>query len=98
MQRIGLYGGSFNPVHLGHCSSRKLRARNWRCRAHFIPAAQSPFKPGQELAPARNDCVCYDWLAGQTDSEVDDLEIRRGGISYTIDTVRDYASRFPACL
>jgi nicotinate-nucleotide adenylyltransferase len=35
-------------------------------------------------------------LAGQTECEVDDQEIRRGGVSYTIDTVRDYAARFPA--
>lgn len=104
VQRIGLYGGSFNPIHLGHLLvAQAAREELGLSRVHFIPAAQSPFKPGQLLAPAAERLRLLRLaLAGQTESEVDDQEIRRGGISYTIDTVRDYVSRFPgaqlACL
>jgi len=64
-------------------------------RLFFIPASQSPFKP--ESRPTSGDerlRLLRLALAGQTWCEVDDQEIRRGGTSYTIDTVRDYARRF----
>lgn len=65
-------------------------------RIYFMPAAQSPFKPELPLAPAAERLRLLRLaLAGQCDCEVDDQEIRRGGISYTIDTVRDYTRRFP---
>ena len=97
MQRIGLYGGSFDPVHLGHllvaqaaCEEAGLE------RLFFIPAAQSPFKPDTTLTPAPERLRLLRLaLAGKTNYEIDDQEIRRGGVSYTIDTVRDYARRFP---
>jgi nicotinate-nucleotide adenylyltransferase len=65
-------------------------------RLFFIPAAQSPFKPDNKPAP---DAIRLQLLrlalAGKTNCEVDDQEIRRGGTSYTIETLRDYAKRFP---
>lgn len=65
-------------------------------RLVFIPAAQSPFKPGQPLAPAAERVR---WLrlalAGWTRCEVDTQEVDRGGVSYTIETVRRYAEREP---
>jgi nicotinate-nucleotide adenylyltransferase len=62
----------------------------------FIPAAQSPFKPAASPAPAPERLRLLRLaLAGETGSEVDDLEIRRGGISYTVDTLRQYAEKFP---
>lgn len=65
-------------------------------RLVFIPAAQSPFKPGQPLAPAAERVR---WLrlalAGWTRCEVDAQEVARGGVSYTIDTVRRYAAQEP---
>ena len=65
-------------------------------RLFFIPAAQSPFKPGHQLASAAVRLQLLRLaLAGQTQCEVDDREIQRGGVSYTVDTLRDYAKRFP---
>ncbi len=62
----------------------------------FIPAAQSPFKPENQPAPTPTRLQLLRLaLAGRTNCEIDDQEIRRGGISYTIDTLRDYAERFP---
>ena len=97
MQRIGLFGGSFDPVHLGHLLvAQAAREELQLSRLFFIPAAQSPFKPGVVLAPANERLRLLRLaLAGQTDCEIDNQEIKRGGVSYTIDTVRDYARRFP---
>ncbi|MDD5138660.1 MAG: nicotinate (nicotinamide) nucleotide adenylyltransferase [Verrucomicrobiales bacterium] len=95
--KFGLYGGSFDPVHLGHLLVAQAAVEELGLdRLFFIPAAQSPFKPENQPAP---DAVRLQLLrlalAGRTNCEVDDQEIRRGGVSYTIETLRDYAKRFP---
>jgi nicotinate-nucleotide adenylyltransferase len=96
-KKIGLFGGSFDPVHLGHllvaqaaCEEAGLE------RLFFIPAAQSPFKPETKPTPAAERLRLLRLsLAGKSHYEIDEQEIMRGGVSYTIDTVRDYARRFP---
>src|SRR5438046_10489008 len=97
MQRIGLFGGSFDPIHLGHLLVAQAAIEELVLeRLYFIPAAQSPFKPENKVAPAAERLRLLRLaLAGKTACEVDEQEIRRGGASYTIDTVRDYARRFP---
>ncbi|MBI5385030.1 MAG: nicotinate (nicotinamide) nucleotide adenylyltransferase [Verrucomicrobia bacterium] len=94
--RLGLFGGSFDPVHLGHLLVAQAACEELGLsRLFFIPAAQSPFKPGAEPAPASARLAMLRLaLAGEARYEIDDQEIRRGGVSYTIDTVRDYAARF----
>ncbi len=96
--RIGLYGGSFNPVHAGHLLVAQAAQEELQLdRIYFVPTARSPFKPDQHPAP---DAFRLRWLrlalAGRPQWELDTQEISRGGISYTIDTVRDYRARFPA--
>jgi nicotinate-nucleotide adenylyltransferase len=97
MERIGLFGGSFDPVHLGHLLvAQAAREELDLARLFFIPAAQSPFKPEARPSPAQARLRLLRLaLAGQTWCEVDDQEIQRGGVSYTVDTVREYARRFP---
>ena len=97
MQRIGLFGGSFDPVHLGHLLvAQAAREELDLARLFFIPAGQSPFKPDSRPTPAPERLRLLRLaLAGKTWCEIDEQEIRRGGLSYTIDTVRDYAARFP---
>jgi len=95
--KLGLFGGSFDPVHLGHLlvalAAREELALD---RLYFIPATQSPFKSECPAAAAQERLRLLRLaLAGQTWCEVDELEIRRGGISYTIDTARHFASRYP---
>lgn len=97
MKRIGLFGGSFNPVHNGHLLLARAALEEAALdRLVFIPAAQSPFKPDQPLAPAAQRVR---WLrlalAGWTACAVDTQEIERGGVSYTIETVRRYAAAEP---
>src|SRR2546421_569227 len=97
MQSIGLFGGSFDPVHLGHLlvaqAAREELALN---RLFFIPAAQSPFKPDRKPTAANERLRLLRLaLAGKEWCEIDEQEIQRGGVSYTIETVRDYERRFP---
>lgn len=97
MQRLGLFGGSFDPVHLGHVLvAQAAREELGLERLFFIPAAQSPFKPESKLAPARERLRLLRLaLAGLDWCEIDEQELRRGGVSYTVDTLRDFARRFP---
>ena len=95
--RIGLFGGSFDPVHLGHLLVAQAALEEiGLSRLFLIPAARSPFKPDQAPAEAGTRLRLLRMaLAGMATCEVDEQEIARGGISYTIDTVRRYAERFP---
>ena len=95
-QRIGLFGGSFDPVHLGHVMMARAALEELRLdRLYIIPAAQSPFKPDQPPAPADARVqllrLAFD---GQTNCEIDTQELEREGASFTIDTVRGYADHF----
>jgi len=95
--KLGLFGGSFDPVHLGHLLVAQAAMEELGLdRLFFIPTSQSPFKPENKPAP---DAVRLRLLrlalVGKANCEMDDQEIRRGGISYSIETLRDYAKRFP---
>jgi len=96
--KIGLFGGSFDPVHLGHLLVAQAAVEELGLdRLFFIPAAQSPFKPENPPAPAALRLRLLRLaLAGKTNYEIDELEIQRGGVSYTVDTLRDFARRFPS--
>src|SRR5512142_562742 len=97
MERLGLFGGSFNPVHLGHLLVAQAALEELQLsHVFFVPASQSPFKPDVQLAPASERLRLLRLaLAGPNYCSVDAQEISRGGVSYTIDTVRAYAARFP---
>ena len=97
MTALGLYGGSFDPVHLGHLLVAHAALEELALdRLVFIPAAQSPFKPSRNPAP---DPIRLRLLrlalVGESRMAVDDFELRRGGISYSIDTAREFAARTP---
>jgi nicotinate-nucleotide adenylyltransferase len=95
--KLGLLGGSFDPVHLGHLLVAQAAIEELALdRLFFIPAAQSPFKPDRRPAPASGRLRLLRLaLAGRTNYEIDEQELHRGGVSYAIDTVRDYTRRFP---
>jgi nicotinate-nucleotide adenylyltransferase len=95
--KLGIFGGSFDPVHIGHLLVAQAAIEELALdRLFFIPAAISPFKPENKAA---SDAVRLQLLrlalAGKTDCEIDEQEIKHGGISYSIKTLRDYAKRFP---
>jgi nicotinate-nucleotide adenylyltransferase len=95
--KIGLFGGSFDPVHVGHLLVAQAAVEELGLdRLFFVPAAQSPFKTNEKPAPHSIRLQLLRLaLAGKTNCEIDEQEIRRGGISYSIETLRDYAKRFP---
>ena len=97
MARFALFGGSFDPVHLGHLLVAQAAHEELSLtRLFFVLAAQSPFKPDRKPTPANQRLQLLRLaLAGKAWCEIDDQEIKRGGVSYTIDTVRDYKRRFP---
>jgi nicotinate-nucleotide adenylyltransferase len=88
--RIGIFGGSFDPVHRGHLHAARAAQRAHALdRVVFVPAAQPPHKSGRVLAPGRHRVAMLQRaLAGTPDFEIDTSELDRGGTSYTIDTVR----------
>ena len=95
--KIALFGGTFDPVHHGHLIlAREARERLGLDRVVFIPAAQSPFKPGIGSAPAALRLEMLNAaIEGEAGLEIDDSELTRGGTSYTIDTVLAAQSRWP---
>lgn len=98
--RLGLLGGSFNPIHHGHLITALRAAEAARLdRVVFIPAAVSPLKPAQGLAPAGDRWTLLKAaIRGNPLFAASDLELRRGGISYSIDTLREFRRRSPADL
>jgi nicotinate-nucleotide adenylyltransferase len=95
--RIGIFGGSFDPVHLGHqLVAQAAREELQLDRVFFVPAAQSPFKPDRQLASGlKRAALLRIALAGKTWAEVDTQELDRGGVSYSIDTVSNFRARHP---
>lgn len=97
MQRIGIYGGSFDPVHIGHLLVAQAAFEELGLdRLGFVPAAQSPFKQASAPTPGPVRAQLLRLaLAGKPRCEVDVQELQRTGVSYTVDTLRAYAQRFP---
>lgn len=96
--KLGIYGGTFDPVHLGHLLVAQAAVEELGLdRLFFVPAAQSPFKKENETATSEIRLKLLRLaLVGKTNCEIDEQEIRRGGISYAIETLRDYAKKYPA--
>lgn len=98
--KLGLLGGSFNPIHHGHLITATRAAEAVRLdRVLFIPAAQSPLKTGRDLAPAADRWAMLRLaLRGNRRFAASDLELRRGGVSYTVDTLREIRRQTKASL
>src|ERR1044071_9013782 len=89
-RRLGLLGGSFNPVHNGHLAiARQAREALGLDQVLFIPTSQPPHKPNGSLAPAQDRYEMVHLAIGWDPAfAISNVEIRRPGKSYTIDTVR----------
>ena len=90
--RVGIFGGSFNPPHMGHINAISSVAKKTGLeQVRIIPTAQNPLKRNIE-GPAPEQRLEMTKLAFQDQSEmyfIDDQEIKRGGASYTIDTIKN---------
>ncbi|MBS0012564.1 MAG: nicotinate-nucleotide adenylyltransferase [Desulfobacterales bacterium] len=95
--KAGLFGGTFNPVHLAHLRmAEEVREAFGLDKIYFIPAANPPHKTDKDLVPARDR---YEMLQAAISEnpgfEISDAELRRPGRSYTIDTVNQVFAMLP---
>lgn len=95
--RIGLFGGSFDPVHVGHLKLvEQARMARKLDLIVFIPAAQNPLKQMQTSASARQRCKMLELaLASNNKDCICTLELERTGLSYTIDTLKEFHIQAP---
>jgi nicotinate-nucleotide adenylyltransferase len=94
--RLGLFGGSFDPPHIGHLliAQDAIEALSLD-HLLVVPAGRQPLKGGDQTPPEHRLAmvrVCFDAIAR---IEVDPVEITRGGLSYMVDTVEDVLRRWP---
>jgi nicotinate-nucleotide adenylyltransferase len=93
--RIGLFGGTFDPIHWGHLRSAEEVSETFDLdRILFIPASIPPHKRGQTATPARDRLQMVRLAAAKNPRfRVSTVEISRPGVSYSIDTIRHFAAR-----
>ncbi|MGH2835247.1 MAG: nicotinate-nucleotide adenylyltransferase [Solirubrobacteraceae bacterium] len=95
--RIGILGGTFNPLHIGHliCGQEALLQLGLD-RVIVMPAGQPPHKPLEDDPGAEHRLeLCRLAVADDPRFEVSDLEVRRQGLSYTVDTLAALSSSVP---
>ncbi|NOY42347.1 MAG: nicotinate (nicotinamide) nucleotide adenylyltransferase [Planctomycetes bacterium] len=95
--RLGIFGGSFDPVHRGHlvlancCLEQASLDALW-----FVPAARQPLKPGGPIATDAHRLAMLEFAASSRPKfEVSTIELDRGGISYTAETLETILQRHP---
>jgi nicotinate-nucleotide adenylyltransferase len=96
-QRLAILGGTFDPIHLGHLAiAADVRHALRADRVLFVPAAQQPFKLGHETTPAADRLAMTRLaVADEPAFAVSTIEIERGGVSYTVDTLTELHDSYP---
>ncbi len=96
-QRIGLFGGTFDPIHNGHLRAARLVQRRFGLdRVFFVPAAVPPHKARPAMASARDRLrMTALSVAGKCAWTASPVELRAGGPSYSIRTIEAMRRRFP---
>jgi nicotinate-nucleotide adenylyltransferase len=96
-EQLGVFGGTFNPVHHGHLILAREAVELLKLdRLLLVPNAQSPLREGEVLAPAEDRLHMLRLaVAEEPGMRVCDLEVRRGGPSYTVETLEALASAHP---
>jgi nicotinate-nucleotide adenylyltransferase len=93
----GILGGTFNPIHVGHLrAAEEVREALGLARVVFVPSADPPLKRGgaERIAPARERLAWVELaIRGNPAFAADALELERAGPSYTVDTLRVFATR-----
>jgi nicotinate-nucleotide adenylyltransferase len=93
--RIGIFGGSFNPIHNGHLKlAAEARKKLGLGQVVFVPSKRSPLKSGEPLLPAGLRLkLLRSALRGKPYFQISLCEIRRRGVSFTIDTLRFFRKK-----
>lgn len=96
-ERIGVFGGSFDPVHMGHLTVAQDAVEQLELdRLIFVPAAVPPHKQEKALADGRQRFEMLQLATeGNLSFEVSDMELQRGGVSYTFDTMTQVRAEHP---
>ncbi|MGE5926222.1 MAG: nicotinate-nucleotide adenylyltransferase [Gemmatimonadota bacterium] len=94
---VGLFGGSFDPIHHGHLVVARVAAELLGLEeVRFVPAREQPFKVGRHSAPAEHRAAMVRLaIAGAPGFALETLELERQGASYTVDTLRALRAREP---
>lgn len=95
--RLGIMGGTFDPIHYGHLVCAEQVREAFKLDAIvFIPTGNPVFKRGQKIAPAEERlAMCHVAVADNPHFDASDLEIARGGDTYTIDTLHTLRAHYP---
>jgi nicotinate-nucleotide adenylyltransferase len=94
---IGVYGGTFNPIHFGHLRAAEEICYRFRLsKVLFVPSAQPPHKNCKEIIdPLHRLKMATLAITGNEHFQVSDIEVNRSGKSYTIDTLRELKRQNP---
>ena len=95
--RVGIFGGSFNPPHAAHLIVAEVVREQFDLdQILWVPNRQSPFKGEHELAPASVRLEMVRLAVRENDTfAISDVELRRDGLSYTVDTIRHLQDEHP---
>jgi len=94
--RRGVFGGSFDPVHTGHLTVAAAAADALGLDVvHFVPALTQPFKAGKHYAAPAQRVAMLELALEDPRFVLDAREVERGGVSYTVDTLRELKAEFP---
>lgn len=96
--RLGIFGGTFDPPHVGHLLAASDAIEHLELdRLVLVPAAIQPLKVGRVTAPGDHRLAMVRLTVGADPRlEADSVELDRDGLSYTVDTLRDFAGRYPS--
>jgi nicotinate-nucleotide adenylyltransferase len=96
MARLGLFGGTFDPPHLGHVRAARAAVASLGLERLVVTVAADPTHREAPTAPAALRLeMAHAAFDGEDRVEVSDLELRRGGPTYTIDTVLELRREVP---
>jgi nicotinate-nucleotide adenylyltransferase len=96
--RLGIFGGTFDPPHVGHLLAASDALEHLALdRLIFVPAAVQPLKTGRTTAEGADRLAMVQLTVGDDPRfDSDAVELDREGLSYTVDTLREFARRFPS--
>ncbi len=96
MPKVGIFGGTFDPIHLGHLiTAQSVREIRKLEKIIFIPAFISPHKSDAKTSSAEDRLNMIKLaIDGIPFFDYSDLEIKKGGVSFTIDTLRELKNRY----
>ena len=95
--RLGIMGGTFDPIHMGHLAvAEEMRAKLDLDAVLFVPAGSPVFKKGQDVTDPRMRVeMCRLAVAGNPHFDVSTIEVDREGDTFTVDTLRELREHFP---